>query len=246
MTDKDSGILFVAMKTSFRSNPEAALAAYREDGYFIEDGVLSAAECEKLIAAGMQLPGVKAGDFRPAMQPHRHNAIFLEALRDPRIAGVIEGLVGGKPVGLQTEFFYGKPGVKGFANHQDNFFVEADPECFASAWIALTDVGPENGGLIAYPGSHREGRLPVRQLQTGVVAGQDPNANNEETVLPPGYAPTDIRVTRGSVVFLHSHFVHGSRMNQTDRYRYVLLCTYIREGTKFRPGHYARREPIVI
>jgi|SRR6267143_1666001 len=234
------------MKLSFRSDPERALARYREDGYFIEESVLGPEECDELINAGMELSGVRSSDFRPAMQPHRQNPVFLKALRNTGVVSTITRLVGGKPVGLQTEFFYGKPGVKGFANHQDNFFVEAHSDAFASAWIPLTDVSPENGGLIGYPGSHQEGRLPVRKIEAGNVAEQDPNANNEESMLPPGYSPIDIYAKKGSVVFLHSHFVHGSRANRTQNYRFVLLCTYLREGTPFRSGRYAQREPIAV
>jgi ectoine hydroxylase-related dioxygenase (phytanoyl-CoA dioxygenase family) len=234
------------MTLSFRSDPEAALERYREDGYFIEEAVLRPEECDELIKAGMGLPGAKFGDYKPAMQPHRQNPAFLKALRHTGVVSTIARLVGGKPVGLQTEFFYGKPGVKGFANHQDNFFVEAHPDAFASAWIPLADVGPENGGLIGYPGSHKEGRLPVRKIEAGKVAEQDPNANNEESILPPDYSPIDLYAKKGSVVFLHSHFVHGSRPNRTQNYRYVLLCTYLREGTPFRSGRYAQREPIAL
>lgn len=234
------------MSISFRSNPDAALACYRRDGYFIEEQVFTASECEDLIRAGMELPGVKLGNYRPAMHPHRENPLFLDVMRDRRIVDTMRLLVGGQPNGLQTEFFYGKPGVKGFANHQDNFFVEAPGEAFASAWIALVDVGPENGGLIGYPGSHKEGRLPVRDLNVGIVAGQDPNANNEESVLPGGYEPVDLIVPRGSIAYLHSYFVHGSHTNQTSGLRFALLCTYIRQGEKFRPGQYARREAVPV
>lgn len=234
------------MRLSFKTDPKRALESYRENGYFIEEGVLSSRDCEELIKAGMDLPGVKAGDYRPAMQPHRQNPGFLKGMCNPEVVRTIEQLVGGKAVGLQTEFFYGKPGVKGFSNHQDNFFVEAEADTFASAWIALVDVGPKNGGLIGYPRSHKAGRLPVRKVAVGTVEGQDPNANNEESVVPSQYKQVDLIVPKGSAVFIHSQFVHGSRMNQTKDYRFVLLCTYIRQGAGFRAGRYAQREPIAL
>src|SRR5262245_12222519 len=120
------------MQVSFKSQPDSALAKFHETGYFIEEQVFSASECERLIAAGMELPGIKSGDLRPAMHPHRQSAIFLDALRDSRIVNIMQLLLDGKPNGLQTEFFYGTPGVKGFSKHQDNFFVEAPADAFAS------------------------------------------------------------------------------------------------------------------
>ncbi len=234
------------MSISFQTAPEEALARYQRDGYFIEEQVFAASECAELIRVGMELPGIKAGNHRPAMHPHRENPLFLDVMRDRRIVDTMRLLVGGQPSGLQTEFFYGKPGVKGFAKHQDNFFVEAPGEAFASAWIALVDVGPENGGLTGCPGSHKEGRLPVRQLNVGNVQGQDPNANNEESILPAGYQEIDLFVPRGSIAYLHSYFVHGSHTNRTADLRFALLCTYIREGEKFRAGQYAQREAVAV
>ena len=234
------------MHPSFKSQPDGALAKFHETGYFIEPLVFSAAECDQIIKAGMELPGIKSGDRRPAMHPHRQSAIFLGVLRDARIVNIMRLLLGGKPNGLQTEFFYGTPGVKGFSKHQDNFFVEAPADAFASAWIALVDVTPQKGCLVGYPGSHNEGRLPVHKLELGPIAGQDPNANNEESVLPAGYQELDLPVAKGSIVFLHSHFVHGSRANVTNDFRYALLCTYIREGSHFRPGQYAKREAVAL
>jgi phytanoyl-CoA hydroxylase len=234
------------MHVSFKDSPKEALALYEQDGYFVERSVFTPSECAEIIKAGMKLPGIMAGDHRPAMHPHRRNSIFLDVMRDRRIADTMRLLVGGRPNGLQTEFFYGKPGVKGFARHQDNFFVEAPADAFASAWIALVDVGPENGGLTGYPRSHKEGRLPVRRLNLGDIQGQDPNANNEETMVSAQYKEIDLVVPKGSIAYLHSYFVHGSHTNKTSDLRFALLCTYIREGASFRPGQYAQREAVAI
>ncbi len=232
------------MKVSFSKHAEAALHWYGENGYFIEEDTLPHDLCDRLVVAGRNLSQVQAGDYRPAMQPHRTDPVFLQAMKYPVIVQTVERLVGGPPCGLQTEFFYAQPGVRGFAGHQDNFFVEAEENSFASVWIALTDVSAENGGLYGYPGSHREGRLPVRRLHLGQVEGQDPNANNEETVLPEKYERVDIAARKGSVVYLHAHFVHGSYANRSGDFRYALLCTYVRKGASFRPGRYAQREAV--
>ena len=50
--------------------------------------------------------------------------------------------------------------TQGFSPHQDNFFVDARGDTFISAWIALTDVCPENGGLIIGQ-KHMEKKLEV-------------------------------------------------------------------------------------
>jgi len=220
---------------------------YNEHGYYIEENVFNDAECAALIAASSKLENSQNQSFRPQMMPHRSEDIYLNALRNPRIVKSIEQAVGGEAVGLQTEYFYCKPGTRGFSNHQDNFFVEASTGVFASAWCALTDTYAEKGGLIVYPGSHKEGLLPVQKLSLGAAAGQDPNANNEETIIPAKYKPVNAVVPKGAVLYIHGLLVHGSNPNATaDKARDVLLCTYIKKGEQFRSGKYAQRAPVEL
>lgn len=233
-----------------RENPtiyselDKQLEFYQENGFFIAENIFTDQECQQLIDESQNLPNAEQGHYKPQMMPHLHNPAYLQAMRNPRLVQIIHKLVGGKAKGLQTQFFYCKPGTRGFSLHQDNFFVQAPFGAFASAWIALTDTYPNKGGLIVYPGTHKEGLLPVKKLNFGTDAGQDPNANNEETVVPEGYQTIHASVPKGAVLFIHGHVVHGSNANSTQEWRYVLLNTYIREDEPFRAGNYANREII--
>jgi ectoine hydroxylase-related dioxygenase (phytanoyl-CoA dioxygenase family) len=231
---------------SYFKNPEQVLKNYHESGYHIEENIFSNEECDQLIEASKELENAKNGTYRPQMMPHRTSPIFLKALAHEKIITLIGALVGGKPAGLQSEYFYCKPSVRGFSLHQDNFFVQAPLGAFASAWVALTDTYKEKGGLIVYPGSHHEGLLPVKKLNLDKDSGQDPNANNEETIIPDQYKPINATVPKGAGLFLHGCLVHGSNPNLTDELRHVLLNTYIREGENFRAGNYARREAVAL
>lgn len=219
---------------------------YQREGYCIIPDILTSDECNMFISAALELKDYKSGITKPAMMPHRENPVFLKSLKHPKVVAVMEKLVGGKVSGLQTEFFYCKPGTRGFSMHQDNYFVEAGNGVFASAWCALTDTYKEKGGLIVYPGTHKEGQLPVKKIDLAKDAGQDPNANNEEVVIPPQYKPLDASVPKGAVLFIHGHVVHGSNPNKTNENRYVLLNTYVRKGESFRPGKYAQREEVDV
>jgi len=229
---------------SFLQDPEKAYAAYLDNGYHIEPNILTDEECKQLIAESANLENAVAGTHRPQMMPHRHNPLYLLAMKKPVIVSIMNKILGGQAVGLQTEFFYCKPGTRGFSLHQDNFFVEAPYGTFGSAWVALTDTYPEKGGLIVYPGTHKEGTLPVRKLDLDKDASQDPNANNEETVVPEKYKILHASVPKGAALFIHGHLVHGSNPNSTNEWRHVLLNTFIRKGESFRPGNYAQREAI--
>jgi phytanoyl-CoA hydroxylase len=229
------------------SSPAADFEFYAANGYVIVPGIFSAGECEELVAAAKTLPAFVGGSTRPAMQPHQALPVFRKAMAKPDLVGIMERIVGGPIHGLQSEFFYCRPGTRGFARHQDNFFVQAEPDAFASAWAALTDVSPENGGLILYPGTHRCPLLPVEPLHRGPAEGQDPNGNNEQSLVPPQFKAVDAIVPKGAVVFLHAHVVHESHDNRSaDRWRYALLNTYIRRGCSFRPGQYAQRAEVDV
>ncbi|OGT47433.1 MAG: hypothetical protein A3E83_01660 [Gammaproteobacteria bacterium RIFCSPHIGHO2_12_FULL_41_20] len=237
---------FTRSTYSFKNAPEKALADYLELGYHIEENVFSHQECQALIKAGHDLDDAKNNIFRPYMMPHRQNPVFLEAMKKPFLVNTLSILVGGQAAGLQSEFFYCKPETRGFSLHQDNFYVEAAYGVFASAWTALTDTYPEKGGLIIYPESHKAGNLPVRKLHLDTDAAQDPNANNEETIVPSQYSLCNVAIPEGAVLFIHGHLVHGSNPNKTNEWRYVLLNTYIKSSEKFRAGRYAKRAKVEL
>jgi len=235
------------LSPSFRTDPEAAYAAYQELGYHVEYGVWTPEECEALVRAARQFESFREGRCAPLMNPHRQDPLFLTALRKPAVVRVMERLIGGPVSGLQTQFFFCQPGTRGFARHQDNYFVEAKQEVFGSAWAALQDVTPDMGGLVVYPRTHREAILPVANVPDyQPTAHQCPNANREQAVLPPGYRGVDMAIPQGAVVFLHGHTVHSSHDNQSDRFRHALLMTYIRRGEHFRPGKMAGRAEVDV
>jgi phytanoyl-CoA hydroxylase len=223
------------------------MSDYAAIGYFIAHDLWTSAEIDKLNRAADELPPFRDGTFAPVMHPHRQHPAFLEALANPQVVAVMEHLLGGPVSGLQTQFFYCRPGTQGFSRHQDNYYVEAPPNAFASAWTALQDVTVENGALIFYPGTHREATLPVEACPDHRIQdGQDPNANKVQAVLPPGYKGVDCPVRRGDTVFLHGHTVHSSHPNRSDSFRRALLMTYLRRGVPFRPGNNAKRSEVDV
>lgn len=221
--------------------------AYAEHGCFCMDGLWTRAEVDEIVAAASDLPTARDGTFGPAMHPHRLNAVFHRALCKPSIVAIMEIMLGGKVSGLQTQFFFCRPGTQGFASHQDNFYVQAPPNDFASVWTAIDDVTVENGALILYPGTHKEPLLPVEPCPFHTVqAGQDINANRVQTVIPSHYAGVDCQMPSGRAAFFHGHTVHASHPNVSNRTRRALLMTYLRRGSTFRPGNNARREEVDV
>ena len=216
--------------------------SYFRDGYAVLEDFLTPGECDALIALSETLSNARNGTMAPVMMPHREVPKFTDTMSTPRLVALMEQMLSGRVDGLQTQFFFGRPGIHGFSTHQDNYFVEAPSDAFGSAWLAVDDVDVENGALFVYPGSHREGILPVRVIADQSTPGQDPNANRQECILPPGYSAVDVPVRRGTVIFLHGYTVHGSHNNATaNRLRRALLMTFIRQGMPFRAGNVAAR-----
>jgi phytanoyl-CoA hydroxylase len=230
----------------FATDSEAALESYKTLGYHVEEDIWSPIEREALIRAAKNFSSFKQGISAPLMQPHREDSLFLLALRNPKIVRIVEKLVGGRVSGLQSEFFFSGPGTPGFAKHQDNRSVEAKADAFVSAWSAMVDINPMMGGLIGYPGTHNEAILPTRKTGRPASPDQDPNAYGEEAILPESYEPLDLAVRSGSVVFMHSHFVHASNQNNSSGFRFALLLTYIRCGESFRAGFNAKRAEVAV
>ena len=222
------------------------LALYSEIGFHIEPSVMSEDFCDRLICAASTFPAVLKGDFRTALQPHVREPIFLEALRHPAVTRIMRLFLGSAISGIQSQFFYGKPGTPGFQPHQDNRYVNAPRGAFASAWIALTDVGPRNGGLYIYPGTHREPLLEVEEVEAEETMLQDVNALRLRCVVPEQYVSRDVEIPKGGGIFFDGHTIHGSYENKSQTDRYALLLTYIRQGAPFIAGRYAKREEIPI
>ncbi len=228
----------------FKNDESEALKIYEKIGYHIEYNFISDEMVDSIIKEAHKIHGQKDEEFRPLMMPHRQSPLFADFIKNDELVKIISLLIGGQGVGIQSEFFFSKPTTSGFAAHQDNFYVEANPNYFVSAWTALTDVGEHNGGLYFYPGSHKCGKLPVKKLEKIVREGQDPNANDQETIVPEGSQKIFPEIPKGAIVFLHSEVVHGSCVNKSNFFRYALLNTYIKKGEYFRPGNHAKRAEI--
>jgi hypothetical protein len=222
---------------SFRDDPAAARASFFACGLHIEPDLVPDAVCDRLIARANELPNALDGTYRPIPMPHRVDPAFLDMLRFRPIVAIVETIVGGTASGLGGDFSYMRPGTPGWLAHQDNLYIQAPPDKLVSVWTALCDVGPENGGLTFYPGSHKLGELPIERLEPTAHTGQNRSAEAIRAVMPAGLEPFCPSVKKGTSFFFHSLLIHQSNANTTpDRFRYSYLATYIERGQPFRPG----------
>lgn len=195
------------------------------EGVFTEDEAETIAELATTICT-QRLTAEKASFLADRSEtgeiaPRKLNAPFLahEDLRrfelDPRLNGLVDGVIG-KPARLVTDQILMKPPKFGSAKpyHQDNAYFMCDPgDETITAWIALDDVDESNGCLRYIDGTHR-----------GPVLEHIPIPNEPHNMVPPpelidreSEAPA--RAGKGAVVLHHSHTLHTSHRNDSDRWR---------------------------
>lgn len=117
--------------------------------------------------------------------------------------------------------------------HQDySYWTRTGPPAHATAFIALDDMGPENGGLEYVAGSHRWGLLPTQDFG-GDLDALARSLSDEQRA---EFRPVPIRLRAGQMAIHHSHLVHGSRGNATDRPRRAAVLNYFADGTRVVDG----------
>lgn len=223
----------------FSTNPKLALDFYNINGYHIEKNVWSETEILDINKAASDLASINNNlNYSPIIHGDRHSDVFLNCAQNSKVLNIVKHILGNDIFGLQTVYYFCKPGTKGFTLHQDNFYVKTSRDAFLTTWSPLIDVNPERGSLVAYPSSHKEEILEV--TDSFIQPGTDQPAALE-CILPFGYLPTSLDAPKGSCVFMHGHLVHSSCDNISNLFRKTFLTTYIKSGHIFNSGKTERR-----
>jgi len=160
---------------------------------------------------------------------------FWQVDANPVIAGMARQLLGSKEVVLLEDgAIIKKPLVGGrLAWHQDYAYWPLATPGAVTCWIALDDVGAENGGMQVAVGSHKLGeKLPVefgdgssfmREERPGIGEVQSPEEAGLEAV------PYELRA--GECGFHHALIWHASGANTSPRARRGFVPRYVAGGT---------------
>jgi hypothetical protein len=112
--------------------------------------------------------------------------------------------------------------------HQDYPNNQGTPDLYAS-WIPLTECPKEMGGLAILPNSHTEGLLP---LEYSLGPG------NRQVSLPEKLKQKQwlsAEFNAGDILIFHSHTLHCSLPNLTDRMRLSVDYRFQKEGEDITP-----------
>ena len=194
--------------------------------------------------------GSQWGNWDPFAYPHKLSEKLTKLFSHPKIIEACEFLMGGKVDGTQTWAYFKPPGQLGRDMHQNAFYTGCKHNEYVNMALALDNHDKENGAVWNLEGTHRLPILPI-EVDEERVKTNPKNWSNERgkpCVLPEGHDFKKIEgnTRKGEMVLLHSHTIHGSETNHSDRFRRNFLAGYALKGTTFTKGGHMKREPIDI
>jgi ectoine hydroxylase-related dioxygenase (phytanoyl-CoA dioxygenase family) len=210
---------------------------YDRDGYLVlerrmPDDVMTSIRIE--IARFQQMArGMTASDDRIDLEdshtpeeprvrrvklPHTQSKIIAQLMRSDWILGPVRDLIGPN-LRLQTTKLNMKSAGFGAAVewHQDWAFYPYTNDDVLAVGLIIDDMGPENGPLMVFPGTHRQGVF--NHHHNGVFAGAiDLEAEGFDMAdAVPLMGPA------GSISIHHARIVHGSALNKSTRDRRIIF-----------------------
>lgn len=182
-----------------------------------------------------------------AMLTHLHDLHFYseawcQAVTNRRLAGALAALLGPN-VELHHTTLHVKPPETGmpFPLHQDSPFYQHEGFGYIDAIVHLDDTNAENGGLRFVPGSHKNGHLEHITQVDGV--GCSPHLPTDKWNLDNTVA---CDAQAGDVVAFSIYTVHGSFINQTDRWRRLVRVGYRDPQTRQLAGQSMGRAGLMV
>ncbi len=223
------------------------LQRWQRDGYFIRQNVFSHEENDQLrqvaedIAVGKRtMPRVhidqnalvrdgkdaRSGIY--AMHKIHHPSCyipeFLARVRDRRLTEPLVDILGPDILGINNLFIWKAPEIGlGFPWHQDKFYFgkRFKTATTVGTWTAIDAADRENGCLYVIPGSHQQ-----------AISVHDDIEGSQQSEFKLARAARDedgiaVEVPPGAVLWFHSHLLHKSTDNHSQRFRRSYVSHYL-------------------
>lgn len=158
-------------------------------------------------------------------KPHLLFPWVDEIVHAPEILDAVEDLIGPDIRLFHLSVWPKDPGTGTYVSwHQDATYFALDPICHVTAWVALTDAPVEAGCMEVVPGSHKLGQLRHADMQDTdnlLSRGQTLAADVDRS------RTAFMSVKAGQFSLHHTHLVHNSRPNRSQKRRVGLGISYI-------------------
>ena len=157
---------------------------------------------------------------------------WVRLISDQRLLDIAEAFIGPN-LALFASHYIAKPPESGQAVlwHQDGSYWPLEPMEVVTLWLAVTDSNVENGCMRVIPGTQHERLLTQEELEshddgTNVLgSGMHVDEIDEAKAV-------DIELKAGDVSVHHPALIHGSKGNQSSRWRKGLTIRYIPSSTR--------------
>lgn len=220
---------------------DAVVARYQEQGWLVVEDVFDHAELAMLrqnVAAMIEGARGLTGhndiyDLEPSHRPdaphvrriktpHRHNTVFWDMARHPKLVTILQKLIGREAVRLHGSKINMKEphGGAPVEWHQDWAFYPHTNDDLLAVGVMLEDCTVENGAMLMIPGSHK-GPVFDHHSDGYFCGAMDLDAAKLDFA---SAVPCTGRA--GSVSFHHVRTVHGSAENVSAHPRTLLLYEF--------------------
>lgn len=238
----------LTVSNSLLQSPLKLRERFDKDGYIYLAEVVDPPAAQELLEAitaifsrqNLLLKGSKVVDAIPDCEPANEGEDRYFALYDeiqklecfhamphrPELINALQQLLGPTafphPLGVARLSFPSNTAIT-TPPHQDYPNNQGTPDLYAG-WIPLTDCPQEMGGLAILPESHKQGILPLDfSLGPGNRQAIVPGSLKEKAWLSTDYKA-------GDLIIFHSHTLHCSLPNLSNRMRLSVDYRYQREG----------------
>jgi ectoine hydroxylase-related dioxygenase (phytanoyl-CoA dioxygenase family) len=207
--------------------PDLTFGSFGELGCVAPIRVMTAGEAGALLA---RLDAVTDDDVASVKHPWFYKSYLLftwmDALvRDPRILGQVERIVGPDIMVMSADIWRKVPGeTRHISFHQDAGYWYLDPPDIVTAWVALTEATPENGCMQFALGTHK-----LNLVEHDNTYAADNMLSHGQTVKLDleTWTRMDDVLAPGEMSLHHALLAHGSGPNTTTDPRVGICIRYL-------------------
>jgi hypothetical protein len=209
----------------------AQVAHYQRDGFYFPIDCLTPEEVRYYRVRLEQFEHKQGDTFGrlPNLVRSKSHLLFTwmdDLVRHPKVLDAVQSVIGPNILIYHLTSWLKEPNQPSHVSwHQDGTYFGLEPAEQITAWIALTDATPEMGCIKLLSGSHVIGQRPHKDtfspgnlLSRGQTIDH-PRLDYTNYVMMP--------LTAGQISLHHTHIVHASEPNRSDRRRIGIGVSYI-------------------
>jgi ectoine hydroxylase-related dioxygenase (phytanoyl-CoA dioxygenase family) len=203
---------------SFTDTEKQAIREWREKGYIIFNRFFSEDLVEQINKEIERLLADKESninDFNKIMFANKQSELIKGITLDPKLLSILSFILGKEVIPFQTINFITGSEQR---THSDSIHMTTYPLGYLIAiWIALEDIGPGQGPLSYYPGSHQMDYILNKDYDKGGTAlklGDDKHYSAyedkiEEVAKASGIPKQVFSAKKGDILIWHANLLHG-------------------------------------